>query len=93
MKTFKPAGGGPKTQIKRPRRPSSIAIYPRDLETRYGISSVTRWRWERDKLLPPRDFRAGTLTGWKIATLLAYEATTAPASVFARRADSAEATA
>jgi hypothetical protein len=49
-------------------------FYPAGLEKRYGISAITRWKWERDKKLPPRDFKAGDRTGWKVATILAHEA-------------------
>ena len=65
--------------IKRGRRgPARSAgdgcIWPSGLQRRYNISPVTRWRWERDKKLPPRDVRIdGVLVGWKPSTIEAAE--------------------
>ncbi len=52
-------------------RPSGNAIvWPNGVEDRYGISAPTRWRWEKDGRLPPRDvFIGGVPAGWKPATL------------------------
>lgn len=53
-------------------------IWPAGLEERLGISSVTRWRWERAGRLPPRDIRIGPRSGWCPETI---EKMLAPASV------------
>jgi len=49
-------------------------IWPRGLERRYGISAVTRWRWERSGRLPPRDVHVGGRSGWRPETIERYEA-------------------
>lgn len=49
------------------------ALWPKCLERRYGISSPTRWRWERDRKLPPRDVNIGGKTGWRPETIEAAE--------------------
>ena len=56
---------------KRRRVVGTSLIKPKDLEARYGISSVTRWRWERTGKLPPRDVHdySGEAIGWRPATL------------------------
>lgn len=57
-------------QPKRPRDAGTRVIYPRGLEIRYGISLSTRWRWERDGRLPPRDVHVGgALVGWRPETI------------------------
>jgi hypothetical protein len=44
--------------------------WPKDLEVRYSISSVTRWTWERQKKLPPRDVHVGGKpVAWYIETI------------------------
>lgn len=48
-------------------------IWPRGLEQRYGISAITRWRWERAGRLPPRDVHIGGRSGWRPDTLTAAE--------------------
>ena len=49
-------------------------LYPRDVETRHDISSVTRWRRERSGRLPARDFYVGgRAVGWHVATIEASE--------------------
>lgn len=48
-------------------------IWPRGVEQRYGISAVTRWRWERAGKLPPRDVHVGGRDGWRPETLEAAE--------------------
>ena len=48
-------------------------IWPSGVEERYGITSVTRWRWERAGKLPPRDVNVGGKTGWKPETLESAE--------------------
>jgi hypothetical protein len=51
-----------------------INIYPFELERRRGWSPVTRWRRERDGLLPPRDyFEGGKPVGWLLSTIEADE--------------------
>jgi hypothetical protein len=70
-----------------PRRGSSI-IYPKGVEERYGISPVTRWRWEQANRLPARDaYIAGRPAGWKPETLDRADAgPTATAAVVAQPA-------
>jgi predicted DNA-binding transcriptional regulator AlpA len=49
-------------------------VWPSELEGRYGISTPTRWRWERDGKLPKRDVKVGgVLVGWRPETLEAAE--------------------
>ena len=53
-------------------------IWPHELQERYGISTPTRWRWERDGKLPKRDVKVGgVLVGWRPETLEAAERGTA----------------
>jgi predicted DNA-binding transcriptional regulator AlpA len=55
-------------------------IWPSELEGRYGISTPTRWRWERDGKLPKRDVKVGgVFVGWRPETLDAAESGTAAA--------------
>jgi len=51
----------------------SAVIWPSGIEERYGISSITRWRWERAGKLPPRDVHIGGRSGWKPTTIEAAE--------------------
>lgn len=51
----------------------SAVVWPAGLEERYGISSPTRWRWEKSGRLPPRDVNIGGKTGWRPETLAAAE--------------------
>jgi hypothetical protein len=63
-----------KPAVKQCRTLGTVVVWPRGVEHRYGIKPVTRWRWERDKKLPPRDvFVNGVPIGWKPATLEASE--------------------
>lgn len=48
-------------------------IWPAGLQRRYGISAVTRWRWEKDGKLPPRDLFVGNKSGWRPSTIDAAE--------------------
>ena len=48
-------------------------IWPGGVELMYGISAVTRWRWEKLGVLPPRDFHIGSQSGWRPETLAANE--------------------
>lgn len=65
---------------KRPRAAGSAIIWPRGIEDRYGISSVTRYRWERSGRLPPRDvIVGGKRVGWNPATLDAADRGERPA--------------
>lgn len=59
----------PKAKAKRAPREGSSVVWPKGVEERYGISSCTRWRWEREGKLPARDVNIGGKTGWKPATL------------------------
>jgi hypothetical protein len=69
--------------INQPARRAAIqgthVVWPSGVEQRYGISHVTRWRWERAGKLPPRDINVGGKTGWRPETLLAAETVTAAA--------------
>jgi hypothetical protein len=59
---------------KRLRSGGTRVVYPRGVEERYGISAPTRWRWERDRLLPARDvFMGGKPIGWRPETLEAAD--------------------
>jgi predicted DNA-binding transcriptional regulator AlpA len=61
-------------KTKRPRHAGTAVVYPRGVEQRYGCSSTTRWRYERDGKLPPRDvFIGGVAVGWHPETLEAAE--------------------
>lgn len=54
-------------------RAGSAVIWPSGLEERYGISAITRWRWEKSGRLPPRDINVGGKTGWRPETLAGAE--------------------
>jgi len=61
---------------RRPKRTltgGTVSVWPKGVEERYGISSVTRWRWEKSGRLPPRDINLGGKTGWRPETLAAAE--------------------
>lgn len=61
-------------KAKRPRVGGEVVIYPRGLQPRYGWSSTTAWRAERDGRLPRRDvFCGGKAVGWRPATLEAAD--------------------
>lgn len=52
------------------RSAGTACVWPRGVEQRYGISTPTRWRWERQGLLPPRDvYIGGRAVGWRPETL------------------------
>jgi predicted DNA-binding transcriptional regulator AlpA len=54
--------------------PVPCVYWPRDIEQRYDISAPTRWRWEKNGRLPPRDFfLAGRADGWHRATIESAE--------------------
>jgi len=53
----------------------SAVVWPSGVEAMYGISTQTRWRWERLGKLPPRDVSVGGKTGWRPETLKANEQT------------------
>jgi predicted DNA-binding transcriptional regulator AlpA len=56
------------------RTAGTVCIWPAGVQQRYGINSVTRWRWERDRKLPARDvFVGGVAVGWRPATIEAAE--------------------
>jgi predicted DNA-binding transcriptional regulator AlpA len=54
-------------------RQGDVVVWPSGVQQRYGISNVTRWRWERAGKLPPRDVNVGGKTGWRPETLQAAE--------------------
>lgn len=58
-------------------KPGASVFWPRQVEQRYGISPQTRWRWEKEGRLPPRDVNLGGKTGWRVDTLAAAEKTAA----------------
>lgn len=73
-----------KPHTPRPRHAMTAGdavVWPSGVQQRYGITHVTRWRWERDGKLPPRDIQVGGRSGWRPETLAAYEsASLQPAS-------------
>ncbi len=50
-------------------RQGTVVVWPSGVEERYGISPPTRWRWEKDGKIPPRDVAIGDKTGWRPKTL------------------------
>jgi hypothetical protein len=58
-----------------------VVVWPSGCERRYGISAITRWRWEKSGRLPPRDVDIGGKTGWRPETLAAAETLTTSAAV------------
>jgi predicted DNA-binding transcriptional regulator AlpA len=59
---------------KRPRVGGTDCIFPRGIEERFGITSATRYRWEKSGKLPPRDvYVGGKPVGWRPATIHAAE--------------------
>lgn len=76
-KRTKRTGAGKANKAKHGLRRGEAVVWPKGLEARYGISAPTRWRWEKDGKLPPRDVHVGGRTGWKPATLEAAEASRA----------------
>jgi hypothetical protein len=60
--------------VRQGPRAGTAVVWPAGLQVRLGISSITRWRWERDGKLPARDvFVDGVAIGWRPATLEAAE--------------------
>ena len=58
----------------RPALGGTHLVRPRGVEVRYGITQITRWRWERAGKLPPRDVCiGGVLVGWRPQTLEAAD--------------------
>lgn len=50
--------------------PVERVFLPRHVEARYGVSGMTRWRWEKDGKLPPRDVHiGGKAAGWYASTI------------------------
>ena len=62
-----------KSRQGRAPREGTKVVWPSGVEARYDISTPTRWRWERDGKLPPRDVNIGGKTGWRPETLAAAE--------------------
>jgi hypothetical protein len=57
-------------------RAGTNCIWPKGVQERYGISAITRWRWETSdpRKLPARDvFLGGVAVGWRPETLDAHE--------------------
>jgi predicted DNA-binding transcriptional regulator AlpA len=50
-------------------RAGTGVVWPSGAQQLFGISAPTRWRWEKDGKLPPRDVNVGGKTGWRPATL------------------------
>jgi predicted DNA-binding transcriptional regulator AlpA len=64
----------PSQRGKKKRVSGDRVIYPNGVQLRYGVSSPTRWRWEKTRQLPPRDvFRNGVAVGWRPETLEAAD--------------------
>jgi predicted DNA-binding transcriptional regulator AlpA len=64
----------PNAPKKRSRTAGTVCVWPAGVQARYGISLPTRWRWEKDGKLPPRDvFVGGVAIGWRPETLEAAE--------------------
>lgn len=51
-------------------------IWPHLVLRRYGITRMTRLRWEKSGRLPPRDVNMKGKTGWRPETLAAAEQST-----------------
>ncbi len=50
-------------------------LWPKAIEERYNISKTTRWLWEQQGKLPPRDvYVGGRPMGWKPETIERAEA-------------------
>jgi predicted DNA-binding transcriptional regulator AlpA len=61
----------------KPSTSARVILWPKDVEVRYSISTVSRWRWERAKKLPPRDVHlAGEPVAWYLSTIEAAERNT-----------------
>ena len=54
---------------RRAPRGGTRVVWPAGLEEMLGISTPTRWRWERAGKLPPRDVHIGGRSGWRPDTL------------------------
>jgi len=63
------AGKSPDGRRKRAATGGTAVIWPAGVEERYGITPWTRWRWERDGRLPPRDVNLNGKSGWRPETL------------------------
>jgi len=61
------------SKIRRAPMSGSAVIWPSGVEEMYGISTQTRWRWEKLGRLPRRDVSIGGKTGWRPETLKANE--------------------
>lgn len=62
-----------------------IIVWPKDVEKRYGISAVTRWRWEGSNKIPQRDVRlAGERVAWYLSTIEAAESSDRPLRIPSR---------
>lgn len=62
------------TKRRGPTRGTGV-VWPQGVQERYGINITTRWRWEHEGRLPPRDvFVGGKAIGWKPSTLDAADA-------------------
>lgn len=49
-------------------------VWPRGVANRFGVTTVTVWRWERSGRLPARDvYLGGRAVGWRPETLEAAE--------------------
>jgi hypothetical protein len=52
------------------RSEGSRCVWPSGVQAHFGISATTRWRWERDGLLPARDYFLNRVpVGWFRETL------------------------
>jgi hypothetical protein len=61
-------------RVHRGPQAGTAVVWPGGVESRYGISATTRWRWEKRGRLPPRDvFIGGEPAGWRPETLVAAD--------------------
>jgi predicted DNA-binding transcriptional regulator AlpA len=67
----RPARRRKRRPVKRIARGTRV-IWPPGLEALLGVSGPTRWRYERDKKLPPRDVHIGKRSGWRSETIEAF---------------------
>lgn len=72
------------TTKRRAPATGTAIVWPSGVELRYDISRPTRWRWEKEHRLPPRDvFLAGKAVGWRPSTLDAADRGAIPANAAA----------
>jgi predicted DNA-binding transcriptional regulator AlpA len=51
-------------------KPAPAVLWPTNVQEMYGVTGPTRWRWERDGKLPPRDvYVGGKAVAWYRTTI------------------------